>query len=100
MLDGIRVASQSFLGRALLAVLMALIVFSFAIFGIGDIFRGFGAGKIAQVGNADISSEAFRFAYQTDLQRLQRRAHDRSILGLRATISRWVAWSTKPGSRQ
>ena len=74
MLDGIRVASQSFLGRALLAVLMALIVFSFAIFGIGDIFRGFGAGKIAQVGNADISSEAFRFAYQTDLQRLQRRA--------------------------
>ncbi len=74
MLDGIRVASQSLIGRALLAVLMALIVFSFAIFGIGDIFRGFGAGKIAQVGSAEISSEEFRFAYQTDLQRLQRRA--------------------------
>lgn len=74
MLDGIRVASKSLVGRALLAVLMGLIVFSFAIFGIGDIFRGFGAGQIAKVGSTEINAEQFRFAYQNELQRLQRRA--------------------------
>ena len=73
MLDGIRAASQSFIGRALLAVVMMVIVFSFAIFGVGDIFRGFGAGKVAQVGSTEITSEQLRFAYQTELQRLQRR---------------------------
>ena len=73
MLDGIRAASQSFIGRALLAVLMAVIVFSFAIFGIGDIFRGFGAGKVADVGGSDITAEQVRFTYQSELQRLQRR---------------------------
>lgn len=74
MLDGIRAASQSFLGRAFLALIMGVIVFSFAIFGIGDIFRGFGAGKIAEVGSTEITAESYRFAYQTELQRLQRRA--------------------------
>lgn len=74
MLDGIRAASQSFLGRVFLALVMGVIVFSFAIFGIGDIFKGFGAGKIAEVGSSEVTSEAYRFAYQSELQRLQRRA--------------------------
>lgn len=73
MLEGIRVASKGFVGRALLAVVMGLIVLSFVIFGVGDIFRGFGSGKVAQVGSTEITSEQLRFAYQTDLQRLQRR---------------------------
>lgn len=74
MLDGIRAASQSVFGRALLALLMALIVVSFAVFGIGDIFRGFNAGKVAEVGTTEISAEAYRSAYQQELQRLQRTA--------------------------
>jgi peptidyl-prolyl cis-trans isomerase D len=74
MLDGLRAASQSLLGRALLALMMSLIVVSFAIFGIGNIFTGYGAGRLAQVGPTEITSDAFRFAYQNELQRIQRQA--------------------------
>lgn len=74
MLEGMRAAHQSWIGRSLMAVLMGLIVVSFAIWGIGDIFRGFGAGRLARVGDVEISTEAYRTAYQNELQRLQRRA--------------------------
>ena len=73
MLDGIRVASQSIFGRIFMGMIMLVIVASFAIFGVGDIFRGFNAGKVAEVGGHRGDVEALRFAYQTDLQRLQRR---------------------------
>jgi peptidyl-prolyl cis-trans isomerase D len=72
LLDGMRAASQNWIGRALMALVMGVIVVSFAIWGIGDIFRGFGAGKLGQVGSTEISSEQFRYAYQNELQRLQR----------------------------
>jgi peptidyl-prolyl cis-trans isomerase D len=74
MLQGLRTASQSWFGRAILAIVMGFIVVSFAIWGIGDIFRGFGTGKLAQVGSIDISSQDYRAAYQNELQRLQRQA--------------------------
>lgn len=73
MLDGMRAASQNWLGRTLMAVVMGVIVVSFAIWGIGDIFRGFGQGKLGVVGSTEISAEAYRYAYQTELQRLQQR---------------------------
>jgi peptidyl-prolyl cis-trans isomerase D len=74
MLQGLRTASQSWYGRVMLAIVMGFIVVSFAIWGIGDIFRGFGSGKLAQVGSVDISTEAYRSAYQNELQRIQRQA--------------------------
>ena len=74
MLQGLRTASQSWFGRAILAIVLGFIVVSFAIWGIGDIFRGFGTGKLAQVGSIDISSQEYRAAYQNELQRLQRQA--------------------------
>jgi peptidyl-prolyl cis-trans isomerase D len=74
MLQGLRNASQSWYGRAMLAVVMGFIVVSFAIWGIGDIFRGFGSSKLAQVGSIDISTQDYRAAYQNELQRLQRQA--------------------------
>jgi peptidyl-prolyl cis-trans isomerase D len=74
MLQGLRNASQNWMGRTLLAIVMGFIVVSFAIWGIGDIFRGFGSGKLAQVGSIDISSQDYRAAYQNELQRLQRQA--------------------------
>src|SRR5579884_759341 len=74
MLQGLRTASQSWYGRAILAIVMGFIVVSFAIWGIGDIFRGFGSGKLAQVGSIDISSQEYRNAYQNQLQRIQRQA--------------------------
>ena len=79
MLEGLRVAQSSWIGRIFIAILMSFIVFSFAIWGIGDIFRNFGASTVAKVGGAEISSEALRFAYQTELQQLQRRNNNRPV---------------------
>ncbi|MEJ0094311.1 MAG: SurA N-terminal domain-containing protein [Methylocella sp.] len=69
-----RAATQGWIGRTIMAIVMGLIIMSFAIWGIGDIFRGFGANKLAQVGSAEITTDAFRNAYQNELQRLQQRA--------------------------
>ena len=73
LLDGLRTASQSWFGKAIMAVVFGVIIVSFAIWGIGDIFRGFGQGRLGAVGSTEISSEAYRYAYQTELQRLQQR---------------------------
>src|SRR5579885_3639393 len=70
MLSSMRATAQGWLGRLVMATLMTVI--SFSIWGSGDSFRGFGAGDLAKVGSTEISTEAFRNAYQTELQRLQR----------------------------
>jgi peptidyl-prolyl cis-trans isomerase D len=74
MLESMRAATQGWIGRSIMAIVMGLIILSFAVWGIGDIFSGFGANKLAQVGSTEITVDAFRNAYQTELQRLQRRA--------------------------
>ncbi len=73
LLDGLRTASKSWFGKAIMTIVFGVIIVSFAIWGIGDIFRGFGQGKLGTVGSTEISSEAYRFAYQAELQRLQQR---------------------------
>ncbi len=72
MLESIRAASQGLVGRAIMTVLLGLIVVSFAIWGIGDVFRGFGRTEVAVVGSATIAPDQFRAAYQTMMQRYQR----------------------------
>ena len=74
MLEGMRKMSQGWAGRILMAIVMGFISLSFAVWGVGDIFRGFGSGTIAKVGGTEITSDAFRNAYQTQLQNLQREA--------------------------
>lgn len=71
MLDGMRKAAQTWLGKAVLTIMFSFLILSFAVWGIGDIFRGFGQGKVARAGATDISAEEFRFEYQSQLQRLQ-----------------------------
>src|SRR5437899_9651893 len=73
MLRGMRKASSNWLGRAVMGVVLGLIAISFAIWGIGDIFRGFGRSTVAKVGNTEISVEQFRQAYNDHLQQLGRR---------------------------
>jgi peptidyl-prolyl cis-trans isomerase D len=51
---------------------MGFIIISFAIWGIGGIFQGFGRDHLGYVGWSEIKISAYRDAYQTDLQRLQR----------------------------
>ncbi|HTQ83333.1 MAG TPA: SurA N-terminal domain-containing protein, partial [Pseudolabrys sp.] len=53
MLRGIHKASGSWLGKAIMAAVMGVLVISFAIWGIGDIFRGFGLNSVAKVGNTE-----------------------------------------------
>jgi peptidyl-prolyl cis-trans isomerase D len=72
MLQGIHRLGQSWVGKAIMAVMFGFLIVSFAIWGIGDIFRGGVRTQVATVGRAEISAEAFRNAYQTDLQRLMR----------------------------
>lgn len=71
MLDALRAASQNWLGRIILAVVMIVIIFSFGLWGVGYVFNSFGANKLARVGNVDIGIDAYREAYQHTLQNLQ-----------------------------
>jgi peptidyl-prolyl cis-trans isomerase D len=55
-----------------MAVVMGIIAISFAIWGIGDIFRGFGRNAVATIGGTEISIEQFRQFYNDRLQQLGR----------------------------
>ena len=75
MLRNIHKASSGRIGKAVMAVVMGFLVISFAIWGIGDIFRGgFGRNEVASVGGTDISIEQFRQFYNDKLQQLSREA--------------------------
>ncbi|MGI8568303.1 MAG: SurA N-terminal domain-containing protein [Methylocella sp.] len=75
MLQSKRASAQGWFARIVTAILMGLIILSFAIWGIGDIFRGFGANNLAQVGGIEIGADTYRNAYQAELQTLQRAEH-------------------------
>ena len=73
MLQGLRNAGKSWLGKTLVAVLFGLLIVSFAVWGIGDIFRGQVRNTVATVGTVEISAEAARTAYQAQIQQLSSR---------------------------
>jgi peptidyl-prolyl cis-trans isomerase D len=70
MLRGIRNASANWLGKVVMGVVVGFLVISFAIWGIGDIFRGFGRSTVAKVGDTEITVEQFRQIYTERLQQL------------------------------
>lgn len=72
MLTAIRTASSKWLGRLVLTVIMGFLIISFAIWGIGDIFRGGVNRTVAKVGSVSISADEYRNAFNTELQRIQR----------------------------
>jgi peptidyl-prolyl cis-trans isomerase D len=74
MLDALRVATKGWFGRSLMIIVMGFLILSFAIWGIGDVFRGFTADQLAKIGKVEIDTETYRNAYQTELQRLQRQS--------------------------
>ena len=74
MLRGIHKASSTWLGRGVMAVIMGGLVVSFAIWGIGDIFRGFGLNSAIKIGKTEISIEQFRQYYTDRLQQISRQA--------------------------
>ncbi|MGL4438453.1 MAG: SurA N-terminal domain-containing protein [Bosea sp. (in: a-proteobacteria)] len=72
MMQGIRNAGQTWLGKLLVAILFSILIGSFAIWGIGDIFRGGARNTVATVGKTEIDIEKVRAAYQNEIQRLSR----------------------------
>ena len=74
MLRGIRKASENWLGRIVMGVVMFLLAGSFAIWGINDIFRGFGRSTLASIGGTEIPIDQFRQTYNDRLQALGRQA--------------------------
>jgi len=72
MLRGLRKASTNWLGKVVMAAVVGFLVISFAIWGIGDIFRGFGRSTVAKIGGTEITIEQFRALYNDRLQQYSR----------------------------
>ena len=72
MLRGIRKASANWVGKTILITVIGFLVISFAIWGVGDIFRGFGQSTVASVGGTEIGVEQFRNIFTERLQQLGR----------------------------
>jgi peptidyl-prolyl cis-trans isomerase D len=72
MLRGIRKASANWLGRAVMGVVLGLLALSFAVWGINDIFHGYGRSSLAKIGGTEISIEQFRQIYNERLQQVAR----------------------------
>jgi len=72
MLRGLRKASSNWLGKTIMAVVMGILIVSFGIWGIADIFRGFGQSTLAKVGHTEISLNQFRQLYTDRLQQIGR----------------------------
>ncbi|MGI9392501.1 MAG: SurA N-terminal domain-containing protein [Parvibaculales bacterium] len=59
------------------ALLIALLVLSFAVWGIGDIFRGYSRSTIAKIGDSEISADEFQFQYRQSVRALEQRFGER-----------------------
>ena len=55
-----------------MALVMGVLIVSFGIWGIADIFRGFGQSTLAKVGHTEISTNEFRQIYTDRLQQIGR----------------------------
>jgi peptidyl-prolyl cis-trans isomerase D len=72
MLRGLRKASASLFGKIIMGTVVGFLVLAFGIWGIGDIFRGFGFSTVAKVGHSELSIDQFRNRYNEQLQQLSR----------------------------
>src|SRR5260221_14609143 len=72
MLRGLRKASSNWLGKVVMAAVVGFLIISFAVWGIGDGFRGFGRSTVAKVGGTEITVEQFRVLYNDRLQQYSR----------------------------
>lgn len=75
MLDALRRGAVNWLSK----ILLALLIVAFAVWGVADVFRGYGRGTIARIGNTEISVDEYRQAYQDELASIQRRMGGRRL---------------------
>jgi peptidyl-prolyl cis-trans isomerase D len=69
MLDAMRRGAVNWLAK----ILLGLLIIAFAIWGVADVFRGYGRGTVARVGTIEISTDEYRQAYQNELDSISRR---------------------------
>lgn len=55
-----------------MSVVMGVLIVSFGVWGIADIFKGYGQSTLARIGNVEISTEQFRQLYTDRLQQVGR----------------------------
>ena len=67
-----RKASSNWLGKIIMATVMGVLIISFGVWGIADIFRGFGQSTLAKIGRTEISTDQFRQLYTEKLQQIGR----------------------------
>jgi peptidyl-prolyl cis-trans isomerase D len=67
-----RKASSNWLGKTVMAVVMGVLIVSFGVWGIADIFKGFGQSTLATIGRTEISINEFRQLYTDKLQQIGR----------------------------
>ena len=72
MLRGIRDATSNWIGKTIMWTVVALLVVSFGVWGISDVFTGFGRSTVAKIGNTEIRIDQFRMIYSERLQQLSR----------------------------
>lgn len=73
MLEALRRGAQTPVAKLLFAILCV----SFGIWGVADVFRGWGRGSVAKVGGTEITAEEFRRSYQDELDRISRQSKQR-----------------------
>lgn len=66
MLQSLRKHATGFVAK----VLMALLILSFAVWGIADVFRGFGGQTLATIGSSEVTVPEFRQLYQERIQQI------------------------------
>jgi peptidyl-prolyl cis-trans isomerase D len=67
-----RKASSNWLGKTIMAIVMGVLIVSFGVWGIADIFKGFGQSTLATIGRTEISINEFRQLYTDKLQQIGR----------------------------
>ncbi|WP_430512217.1 SurA N-terminal domain-containing protein [Pannonibacter phragmitetus] len=68
MLDALRKGAGTWVAK----IFIALLILSFAVWGIADIFRNFGSNVVAKVGDTEISVVDFDLAYRRELNAVSR----------------------------
>ena len=63
MMEALRRGAASWVAK----ILLGLLIVSFAVWGIADVFTGYGQRSLARVGKTEISADEFQNALQTEI---------------------------------
>jgi len=82
MLDALRRGATGWVAK----IFLGLLIVSFAVWGVADVFRGYNEGALVRVGDREITTDEYQRALQTELSLLSRQ------IGRRPTLEQARAW--------